>query len=135
MRLLTLLTLIALPLTATAQEGPRGIAFVQAPEQSFGVGFGATPVEAFAQATAQCVAGGAEAADCLPTTWCQPMGWSIDLFVQHAEGPHWHETHCGLPDHATAQAVAAALCDRQSRPYLIECALVQIYDWDGAPQM
>ena len=126
-------SLAALPLHA--QEGPRGIAFVQAPEQSWGMGMGDTPEQAFAAATAQCVEGGALAEDCLQTNWCLPAGWSIDLFLQHQEGLHWHEVICGLPSAEAGQAVAQALCDRSERPYLIECALVQLYDRDGAAQM
>lgn len=130
-----LLALLALPLPALAQEGPSGIAFVQAPEQSWGVAMGANAEEAFRIATEMCVAGGAEARDCLPITWCFPAGWSIDVFAQHQEGLHWHELHCGLPERDVAEAVAAQLCDRAARPYLIECALVQVYDPQGTPMM
>ncbi|WP_127104179.1 hypothetical protein [Pararhodobacter zhoushanensis] len=136
MRLLSLtlaLSLAALPLHA--QDGPGGIAFVQAPELSWGMGMGATPEEAFAAATAQCVDGGALAEDCLQTNWCYPAGWSIDVFLQHQEGLHWHEVICGLPSAEAGQAVAEALCDRSTRSYLLECQLVQIYDADGAAQM
>ena len=132
-----LVALIActLPLHALAQEGPMGIAFVQAPEQSWGVAMGATPGDAFRTATEMCVTGGAEARDCLQTNWCFPAGWSIDIFAQHQEGLHWHEVQCGLPERALAEAVAAQLCDRAARPWLIECALVQVYDPQGTPMM
>lgn len=133
MRLAILPALLLLPLPALAQEGPRGIAFVQAPEQSAGQATGLTPQAAFAEATAHCVAGGALAQDCLPTTWCFPAGWSVDIFAQHQEGLHWHETHCGLPSREVAEQVAHALCDKGARPYLIECDLVQVYDPDGTP--
>lgn len=130
-----LIAALALPLPALAQEGPLGIAFVQAPEQSSGLATGATPGEALKAATEICVAGGAEARDCLTTNWCQPAGWSIDLFVQHQEGLHWHEVHCGLPERSLAETVAAVLCDRAARPWLIECALAQVYDPQGTPMM
>ncbi|WP_334193053.1 hypothetical protein [Pararhodobacter sp.] len=129
--LLPCLLVALLPLPALAQDGPRGIAFVQAPEQSSGVALGRTPDEAFAAATAQCVEGGALAEDCLRTNWCYPAGFSIDIFAQHREGPHWHEVICGLPSREAGEQVAHALCDTAARPYLIECALVQVYDPDG----
>lgn len=120
---------------AAAQDGPRGIAFVQAPEQGGGVCMGETPEEGFACAVAQCVEGGAADEDCIRTNWCQPAGWSVDVFVQHAEGPHWHEVVCGLPTEAAAKATALHVCDRSERDYLIECSAVQIYDPDGKERM
>ena len=132
MRPLVLLIMLC-PLPVLAQDGPRGIAFVQAPEQGSGVAMGATPDAAFALAEAQCVASGARAEDCLRTTWCFPAGWTVDIFAQHREGPHWHEVTCGLPSRAVAEVVAHALCDPAERPYLIECLPVQIYDPEGTP--
>lgn len=118
-----------------AQDGPLGIAFVQAPEQSSGVATGRTPAEAFDRATALCVAGGATAEDCLPTNWCFPAGWSVDIFVQHVEGLHWHEVHCGLQSPELALRLAEVACNADDRPWAIECALVQVYDPEGTPQM
>lgn len=129
MRLIALSLAACLPGLAAAQ--PMGIAFVQAPEQSSGQAMGATPAEAFSTATQICVDGGAMAEDCLPIAWCFPAGWSIDIFAQHSEGPHWHETLCGLPSEPVARAVAAQLCDRDARPYLMECALVAMIDPEG----
>lgn len=120
---------------AFAQDGPRGIAFVQAPEQGGGVATGATMEEAFDKATAQCMESGALAQDCLKTNWCFPAGWSVDIFVQHREGLHWHEVVCGLPSKAAALASAVHICDRTERDYLIECSPVQIYDAQGETQM
>ena len=79
--------------------------------------------------------GGAEAADCIPTNWCQPAGFSIDLFVMHTEGLHWHEVTCGLPTEEIARATAAAICTQGARPWIADCQLVQIYDRDGQPQL
>lgn len=84
---------------------------------------------------AQCVEGGAEARDCIVTNYCSPAGWSVDLFIQHREGLHWHEVTCGLPELSMAQTFEAMACNRDARPWLIECALVQIYDPDGQPIM
>jgi hypothetical protein len=129
MRLIALCLALVLPGLALAQ--PMGIAFVQAPEQSSGRAMGETPEAAFAAATQACVEGGALAEDCVQTNWCAPAGWSIDIFAQHTEGPHWHETVCGLPSEPVARAVAAQICDRAARPYLIECALVAVIDPEG----
>ena len=120
---------------AAAQDGPAGIAFVQAPEQGGGVCTGATMDEAFSCAVALCMETGAADEDCLRTNWCQPAGWSVDVFVQHREGPHWHEVACGLANRAIAEAVGEAICDREARDYLIECATVQVYDPEGAAMM
>lgn len=132
--ILALATAVTFPLPALAQV-PSGIAFVQAPEQSSGVAMGATPEEAFVAATAICIEGGAYPEDCLQTNWCNPAGWSVDLFVQHREGIHWHEVVCGLPSEALAKTVGEALCAPEQRPDIIECLVVQIYDPNGAGQM
>jgi len=81
------------------------------------------------------VAGGARDEDCFISAACEPAGWSMDIFLQHAEGPHWHEMICGIAEEATIKAIAAAVCDRQARPYLIECAVVQVVDPAGVKQM
>ncbi|MCL4675937.1 MAG: hypothetical protein KJZ59_07940, partial [Pararhodobacter sp.] len=104
MRRLILALSVSAPFLAAAQAGASGIAFVQAPEQASGVAMGSTAQEAFARATAICVEAGAHAEDCLQTNWCYPAGWSVDLFVQHQEGNHWHEVVCGLPSQALAQS-------------------------------
>ncbi len=131
-------TFLAPAMAVAFLAGPvaaQSIAFVQAPEQSSGIGFADTVEAAIADGVAQCVEGGALEEDCEVTTACEYGWWSIDVFAQHTEGPHWHESLCGLPDQATAEAVAAALCDRATRPYLMECALVQIWSPDGTPLM
>ena len=125
----------ALVLAWTPAAQAEGIAFVQAPEQGGGVATGATPEEAFDKAVAQCTESGALAEDCFKTNWCEPAGYSVDVFVQHAEGPHWHEIVCGLADEQLARAVGETLCDREVRDYLIECAVVQLYDPDGTALM
>lgn len=129
MRLLAVLLSLCLPGMAAAQ--PLGIAFVQAPEQAQGMAMGATPEAAFAAATQRCIEGGALPEDCLPTNWCFPAGWSIDLFVQHREGLHWHEVHCGLPDRGLAITYAEFACDIGVRTDLTDCMLVQLWDPEG----
>jgi hypothetical protein len=122
---------IAAALFATPAAAQNGIAFVQAPEQGSGVCTGATMDEAFSCAVAQCMESGVRDEDCIRTNWCEPAGWSIDIFVQHQEGLHWHEVVCGLPSELVARATAVHICDRSERDYLIECSLVQVYDRDG----
>lgn len=125
------ITAVLAALPAAAQDGRQGIAFVQAPEQGSGVCMATMPEEGFSCAVAKCMESGASDADCLRTNWCQPAGWSIDIFAQHSEGPHWHEVLCGLPSRTIAEAAAAHMCDRIQRDYLIECSLVQVYDPQG----
>ncbi len=127
--------LFAISWQSNAQSGPIGIAFVQAPEQGGGVAIASTPEVAFANATAQCVQSGANAEDCIKTNWCMPAGWSVDVFVQHQEGPHWHEVVCGLPSKTAALGVVQQMCDPEDRDYLIGCFAVQLYDSDGKPKM
>lgn len=129
MRHLGLCLLAALPLPAFAQSG---VAIVQAPESSWGMAMADTPEEGLKAATEMCVAGGALAQDCIPTTWCLPAGWTVTIGVMHPEGLHWSESVCGLPSRHAAEAVAGILCDPASREYpMLECALAQIYDPDG----
>ena len=116
---------------AVAQERAGAIAYAQAVEQSGGVATGATLDEAVAAARADCVAGGALAEDCLISAACEPAGWSIDVFVQHQEGPHWHEMICGIADEAMIEGIAAAVCEREARPWIMECALVGVRDRAG----
>lgn len=133
----TLLSAAVLSLASTgaaAQTGPLGIAYVQAPEQGGGVAMGATPEEALAGARQGCIETGADARDCLPIAWCMPAGWSVDVFVQHVEGIHWHEFYCGLPERAIAEQVANAVCNLDARPWLVVCQAAQVYDPDGVPQ-
>lgn len=120
--------LLVLPVRA---NGPVGIAFVEAPEQSSGMCTGNNPDAAFACAREKCVAGGAEARDCLRVAWCYPAGWTADVFVQHKEGPHWHEYSCGWDSKETLHKAAAVKCDPALRDYLMECAIVQIFDPQG----
>lgn len=120
--------LLLLSLLATSPALAQAVAFAQAPEQSSGTGFADTIEGAISAAVAHCVEGGASEQDCQITAACSYAGWSIDLFVQHNEGIHWHEIYCGIPDETTARAMAEAACKMENRPYLIECALVQLWN-------
>ncbi|MEN0000532.1 MAG: hypothetical protein AAF940_06575 [Pseudomonadota bacterium] len=116
---------------AFAQDGLIGIAFVQAPEQGGGVAVDSDMESAFEKATAECMSNGAAAADCLRTNWCQPAGWSVDLFLQHQEGVHWHEVVCGMASESIARASVPILCDKSERTYIAACQMVQLYDPAG----
>ena len=121
--------------SAAAQDWAGAIAFVQAPEQAGGVGVANSIEEAIAAAVQDCIAGGGYEDDCVVTAACSPAGWSVDVFVQHQAGNHWHEHICGLPTEAAAQGVEALVCDADARPELIECAVVQIWTDAGTPTM
>ena len=128
--IIAVLLALALPLSGTAG----GIAIVQAPEQSFGVCAGANAAEAFACAKKQCVAGGAQEADCLEMTYCD-HGWTVDVFMQAKEGNHWHEYHCGWKTRAEAEAAGKLACNAERVKELMECSTVQIYDPEARPQI
>ncbi len=119
--------LMCLPGVAEAQ----GIAFSEAVEQSSGVCLGDNPVDAMQCARDKCVAGGAEARDCLRVKWCYPAGWSADIFLQHQEGPHWHEYLCGWDSRESVLKAAEVTCDRSLRSYLIECSAVRLWSPEG----
>lgn len=116
---------------AISQEGPIGIAFAEAPEQSSGVCTGQSTEKTLACARAKCVDGGAMAQDCLRVKWCYPAGWSADLFVQHKEGPHWHQYLCGWDSKEALMAAVAVTCDKTLRPYIMECSAVRFGDDKG----
>ncbi|MEX0347215.1 MAG: hypothetical protein AB3N20_19995 [Rhizobiaceae bacterium] len=115
----------------TTASQAQGIAFSEAVEQSSGVCFGDNPVDAMQCARDKCAAGGAEARDCLRVKWCYPAGWSADIFLQHQEGPHWHEYLCGWDSRESVLRAAEVACDRSLRSYLIECSAVRLWSPEG----
>lgn len=133
--MVTLVVVALLKSEAVQAEPLAGIAFAQAPEMGMGVATGTDMAETVAAARAECVASGAGEADCMPMAWCQPAGWSIDLFVMHSEGPHWHEVICGLPDRNLAEQLAETYCAASERLGWSECLLVQVYDHAGLAQL
>ena len=114
-------------------EGPDGVAFAEAPENSAGHCFGGDPETAFACAREACLAGGdgLRASDCKRVKWCFPARWSGDVALQNREGPHWHEYLCGWDSRAAVEAAAALSCDRTRRSDLVECALTRVWDPEG----
>lgn len=69
-----LLAVLLATAPAIAQDGPTGIAFAEAPEQSSGICTGGNPERTLACAREKCVAGGAESRDCARVAWCFPAG-------------------------------------------------------------
>jgi hypothetical protein len=116
---------------ASAQDGPVGIAFAEAPEQSSGVCTGQSTDKTLACARTKCVEGGAMAEDCLRVKWCYPAGWSADLFIQHKEGVHWHEYLCGWHSKEALMAAIDVACGGERRDYIIECSAVRFWDDKG----
>ena len=112
-------------------EGPQGVAYVVAPEQSFGLCFADNADSAFSCARTKCTANGTQSSDCLRVKWCYPAGWSADLFLQHREGPHWHQYLCGWPSREDAEAAAKLVCEGSQKEWLIECSVVGLWDPEG----
>jgi len=123
--------LLAALTTNLPAEERKGIAFVHTPEQSGGVCVANTAEDGFACATKKCVDGGASGKDCIKTNWCQPAGWSVDVFLQHNEGVHWHEISCGWATKSAALAAAKILCDPKERQYVVDCLVTALYDPSG----
>lgn len=120
---------------ALAQDGQKGIAFAIAPEQADGMCIGEEAGKTVKCARQKCVAGGALAEDCAPVAWCFPMGWSAQVSILHKEGISWSEYLCGWDSHRAVDAAAKIKCDAKLRPFIQECAVVQVWDRDGKPQM
>ena len=117
-----------------AQDGLKGVAFVEAVEQSSGMCFADNLDKAFVCARKKC-SEHADARDCLRVKWCYPAGWSADLFVQSKDGPHWHELLCGWSTREDLQSAIDVACKGSRRDQLIECDAVQIWDSDGTKQI
>lgn len=133
MSLLIAASLVCAKVGAFAQENSRqAIAYAQAVEMSAGVCSADTLEGAVACARDRCVEGGGTPEACEVMAACYPGGWSVDVFVQIAEGPHWHEFHCGWISREQALKAVEAVCDRTLRPDLIECSAVELYDETGA---
>lgn len=118
---------------ASGEEGPvqelRGLAVAQAPEAGLGICLNESQEAASRCAQRQCMEeSGLGPDDCAVNLWCFPHYWAADVFVQHREGPHWHEQLCGATDRAELEALIAVKC---SRPDLMECAPTAIWDLDG----
>ncbi|MCB1420425.1 MAG: hypothetical protein KDJ74_16025 [Notoacmeibacter sp.] len=120
---------------AIAQDGPVAMAFAVAPEQAYGECSAASPKEAADCAMKQCIDGGAAEEDCALVASCFPVGWTARLGIQHSQGPHWPEYHCGWDSREALEAAMAIACDLKRRKELTMCEITQIWDGDGKPQM
>ena len=130
-----LAALLAFVIPALAQDGQKGIAFAIAPEQSDGMCIGDSPAKTLDCAREKCVTAGALAEDCARVAWCFPMGWSAQVSILHKEGISWSEYLCGWDSRRAVDAAARIKCDAKLRPFIQECAVVQVWDRDGKPQM
>lgn len=119
------------PSQPLAQEGPKGVAFVEAPEQGSGMCFSDNADKGFACAKDKCMKSGALSQDCLRVKWCYPAGWSADIFQQHQDGPHWHKYLCGWNSRADLEAAIKLSCEGSAKSYLIECAAVGMWSPEG----
>lgn len=105
------------------------IAVYQAPEAGLGVCVGTNTVKTITCAQQKCVAeSGLDVEDCIESLVCSPMGWTVDIFMQHKEGNHWHEYICGQGSKAVLEQAVAAKCKSD---WLIECAAVQMWRPNG----
>lgn len=118
--------------SCAAAQSPQGIAFVEAPEQSSGVCFSDNADRGFACAKQKCTENGTSASDCLRVKWCYPASWSADIFLQHKEGIHWHQYLCGWSSREDIEAAVELTCNGSQKEWLIECAMVQLWDPEGS---
>lgn len=113
---------------APAQDGPVGIAIVEAPEQAGGVCFADNLDEGFACAREKCTGEAAYPEDCYRVRWCYPAGWSADIFIQNQEGFHFHDYLCGWQSREDLEAAIAVKCDRSTKDWLLGCQAVRMWD-------
>lgn len=118
---------------AHAQDGPVGIAIVEAPEQSSGICAADNLDTAMDCARRKCAEAGdgTRPGDCLRVRWCYPAGWSADIFMQNRDGFHWHDYLCGWSSRALLMKAVALKCETGTEGYLLDCALVRVWDKDG----
>lgn len=118
--------------TPALAAGPQGIAIAEAPEAGSGVCFAGSPDSGFACAREKCVAeSGLEPSDCLRVMWCFPAGWTADLFLQTADGFHFHRYLCGSDSRAEMVTLAKAVCTDPNKSDYLECSVARAWDEDG----
>lgn len=125
-----LLGILAFTQLAFAQSGLTGIAITQAPEAGGGMCYGEDAADTIACAQADCVTQTElEIKDCFVTNWCAPAGWTLDVFIQSKDGPHWHEFSCGWPTREQAELSAKIICQAE---HILGCMPVVV--WSPAGQ-
>ncbi len=114
---------------ALAQSGLTGIAITQAPEAGGGMCYGEDAATAIACAQADCVKQtGLDIEDCIVTNWCAPAGWTLDVFIQSQDGPHWHNFSCGWSSREQAELSAKITCQAD---YIMGCMPVVVWSPTG----
>ncbi|MCB1508182.1 MAG: hypothetical protein KDI98_05350 [Hyphomicrobiaceae bacterium] len=122
--------LTALP--ASAQSGPQGIAFVNAPEQAYAVCFGDNADTAFNCARDRCVEQGADRADCLRVAWCYPAGHAGTMGIMVGGEFHFTTQLCGAPTRQALIEMLTSICREQ--PRMTACYLGTAYAPDGSEE-
>ncbi|MCB1518314.1 MAG: hypothetical protein KDJ19_11950 [Hyphomicrobiaceae bacterium] len=114
---------------ATAQEGPLAFAAAQAPEAGTGICVEHGMGDTLACAVSKCMTeSGLGMEDCQVDAYCMPAGWSVDVFMQHQEGPHWHTFLCGWQSREQAMSAVEIACNSD---WLIECSAVRVWSPEG----
>lgn len=132
LRFIVALSLLLAPSLSFAQQEPIAFAAAQAPEAGLGYCFG-LDASAIECAEYECMEmSGLGIEDCRTNLYCFPSSWVADIFMQHAEGPHWHHFLCGWSSRDKLEAAIELTCDED---YLIECAAVRIWNPDGEDQL
>ncbi|MEX1181112.1 MAG: hypothetical protein WEB63_09930 [Cucumibacter sp.] len=132
LRFIVAVWLLLAPSLSFAQEGLIAFAAAQAPEAGLGTCFG-LDASAIECAEYECMEmSGLGIEDCHANIYCFPSYWVADIFMQHAEGPHWHQFICGWYDRAQLEAAIEIAC---MPDYLIECTAVRIWNPDGEEQL
>jgi len=107
-----------------------GIAYVQIPEQGGYYCIGKNYEQATSCAVNKCIKAGGNKSDCVVMTWCGEAQWSMELFLQIKQGPHWNEFLCGLASKAEVKSVEAAIC-RSRQKQFDACMLTLMIDPSG----
>lgn len=108
-----------------------GIAYVQVPEQMVEYCIGSTQEEAIRCATKKCLKSGVSKSECIVQSWCSHAQWSVEIFMQSKQGPHYYEFFCGLTSKAEAKSVAAIICKSPERQ-LDACMISRLISPSGA---
>lgn len=73
--------------------------------------------QAISCAVSKCIKAGGNETYCIIMTWCGDARWSMELFLQSKQGPHWNEFVCGLESKAEVRSVEAAICKSRQKQF------------------
>lgn len=124
--LAVLLFVIATALPAQADDGPKGVAIVVAPENGIWSCSAANPDAAFACARQKCREEGE--ADCYRIAWCYPARWGVLYTVRTGEF-HGPDALCGAPDREEALATVERWC--RSPEHVVSCHAFRLLTPNG----